>query len=160
MRLVVIGAVVALMCSPAFADEASDKQAAAESLVSLTTTQQMIDAMNASSWPPVKDHIVSLNPDVDDETLAELRKIFEDNSAEVVNDASSVIIDFYAREFTLDELQAYVDFYKTPEGKKLLDLTPKMTGELMPVLLQKTQSMMPEVLAALKKAAKDKGLQI
>ena len=41
------------------------------------------------------------------------------------------MVTLYSKYFTNDEIQYYIDFYATPAGKKMLELTPTIQKEFM-----------------------------
>jgi len=65
----------------------------------------------------------------------------------VVEDISGPVYDKY---FTVDELAALVAFYKTPTGKRVLEVSPKLYGEFMS---RASEIVMPKVLDAMRQLA-------
>ena len=45
----------------------------------------------------------------------------------------------YQRHFTREDVNAYIAFYSTPAGQHLLQLTPVIVQEYMPVVMQRVQ---------------------
>jgi hypothetical protein len=146
---------------PAYAqDDLEARQAAAEQIVGITTTDTIMQAMNEAVWPPVRDTIVQQNPDVTAEQLAAMEGVMADVSGEIVAEMSVDLVDFYAAEFSLDELNALVDFYTSPVGRKYQAKLPELMAKVTPTILQKTQEMGPRLLEELRKAAEERGLRI
>jgi uncharacterized protein len=47
------------------------------------------------------------------------------------------MVDVYDKYFTLKDVEAFIDFYKSPAGKKLIDQTPNLTKDLMSIIATK-----------------------
>ena len=47
------------------------------------------------------------------------------------------VVDIYEKYYTIEEIQKYIDFYKTPEGQKLLDTMPLIMKDLMSGMMEK-----------------------
>jgi hypothetical protein len=45
------------------------------------------------------------------------------------------MVDIYDRYFTSEEVQAYIDFYKTPAGQKMVNTGPAMQKDLMAIMM-------------------------
>lgn len=61
-----------------------------------------------------------------DEAKAMAKKLINDDMAEI-----------YSNYFTVEEIQKLIDFYKTPEGQKLIELTPAIQKDLMTNVMNK-----------------------
>ncbi|UTH75978.1 DUF2059 domain-containing protein [Chromobacterium sp. IIBBL 290-4] len=57
--------------------------------------------------------------------------------------------DFYEANFTLDEIRQIDAFYRTPAGKKQLQMGPQAAAQLMPALMQDMQTHLNPKLKAL-----------
>ena len=55
-----------------------------------------------------------------DETKAFTKKLLNED-----------MVELYDKYFTIEEIQKFIDFYNTPEAKKLLDVTPNIQEDLM-----------------------------
>jgi hypothetical protein len=58
------------------------------------------------------------------------------------------MVPIYEAYFTADEIQKYIDFYSTPEGKKLIESGPILQKQMMGNLMTKE---LPELQAKFKK---------
>jgi hypothetical protein len=45
------------------------------------------------------------------------------------------MVDIYDRYFTSEEIQQYIDFYKTPAGQKMVNVGPAMQKDLMAIMM-------------------------
>jgi uncharacterized protein len=100
-----------------------------ESTTSIFATQTM------GSKNPVKDSIYRAF--AKEETLALVKKNNEKR-----------MLELYEKYFTIEEIQKYIDFYKSPEGQKMLTTMPAITKEIMANTMAND---MPELRARLKK---------
>ena len=141
-RLIATAMLCACLAAPACADNSPSPEtlAAAQELASIMTGDtitQMSKALTAQIWPNIDAQFKSK---VDDATLAELRAVFEQSLAtftgEVMKDAPSV----YARNFTAPELRDMIAFYRTPTGKKALDVMPKVMADVYAQLAPHVQA--------------------
>ena len=74
---------------------------------------------------------------VKDEMLTLNKKMYEQD-----------MVNVYDKYFTIAEIQKYIDFYKTPEGKKMLDSMPSIQKDIMANVMNKD---MPVLQAKMKK---------
>jgi hypothetical protein len=78
---------------------------------------------------------------------------------EMLHDMATI----YQRHFTRDDVNAYIAFYSTPAGQRLLQMTPVIMQEYMPVVMQRiqdrskalTDKMSKELADVLKSSAPD-----
>jgi hypothetical protein len=61
----------------------------------------------------------------------------------------------YQRHFTREDVNAYIAFYSTPAGQHLLQLTPVIVQEYMPVVMQRVQERSKELTAEMSKEIAD-----
>jgi len=54
---------------------------------------------------------------------------------EMLDDMAAI----YTRHFTREDVDAYIAFYSTPAGQHLLQITPVLVQEYMPVVMQRVQ---------------------
>ena len=62
---------------------------------------------------------------------AALQKEF--NDPKLVDEMYAEIVPLYSRHFTLDEMKAITEFYRTPAGKKALQAMPQLMMESMQI---------------------------
>lgn len=58
------------------------------------------------------------------------------------------MVDIYDKNFSIEEIQKYIDFYRTPEGQKFLSAMPGIQKDIMANMMTKD---MPELQAKFKK---------
>jgi hypothetical protein len=141
-------------------DAAEARLVAAVRVVKITTADAMTEAMIRALWPPLRERIVSQNPAASPELLDVVHQITADVTREMVSDVSGDMVNFYASQFTTEELDALLAFYESPVGGKLLASTPSLMNQVMPQVLEKTQTMMPRLTEEVRKAALQRGLNL
>ncbi len=131
-RLIATALLGACLALPARADNAPSPETlrVAQELAGImtgNTITQMSRALTAQIWPNIEGQFKAK---VDAATLAELKTVFEETLAnfttEVMKDAPAV----YARNFTAQELRDMIAFYKTPTGKKALQVMPMVMADV------------------------------
>jgi hypothetical protein len=145
--------VLALTCSlAARADEASHR-AKAQQLMELLHTQRMVEQISANITKQVTDaanNIAGDNPSPDTKAkVADFQK-----QANQLIDAQlgwesmrSGFVDVYAKNFTEEELDGIIAFYKTPSGTALLDKMPNVNSEVTKFGTSRLSTLQPELKA-------------
>ena len=88
--------------------------------------QQVTMQMQGEQREQAKEAMESLMDFVSTETSAITKKMFEEDLPSV-----------YEKYFTEEEVNDLILFYESPTGKKLLEQTPEMTGEIMSIMSTK-----------------------
>jgi hypothetical protein len=70
---------------------------------------------------------------------------------EMIDDMAAI----YQRHFTRDDVNAYIAFYSTPAGQHLLQITPVIMQEYMPIVMQRLQERSKDLTAELSKEITD-----
>ncbi len=65
----------------------------------------------------------------------------------------------YARYFTAAEMREMAAFYRGPTGSKALAVMPKVTGDLVPILVPRMQAMQAKLGASFEAILKKHGLE-
>jgi uncharacterized protein len=117
---------------PVGAEETPDPEAlqAAKDLFAIMSPEfmsQIMGQMGDAVWPDVVAHAKAHQ--VDDATIAGLRKEFDRIELENVNLMMQEAPPIYARYFTADELRQLAAFYRTPIGQKGLRVLPQVLGD-------------------------------
>lgn len=139
--------------------EAERRQVALE-IIKLTTTDVIVASTSDAVWGAVGAEIRRLNPEASDELLADLESIFRADMAVFVEQNAALMVDFYADEFTLEELRALDAFYRSEVGQKLLAATPRLMQEFMPQIMRQMQQTLPQVVQRLFEEAERRGLTV
>jgi len=83
-----------------------------------------------------------------------------DESMNARGGLKEIIVAIYHRYYSADEIQALLDFYRTPVGKKTIAIMPAMTQESMALGMQWGNSLGPLVLQRIKARFKQNGYEI
>jgi hypothetical protein len=70
---------------------------------------------------------------------------------EMLDDMAAI----YQRHFTREDVDVYIAFYSTPAGKHLLQMTPVIMQEYMPVVMQRVQERSKALTAGMSKDITD-----
>lgn len=127
--------------STARADEAANK-AAEELLLAMKA-----DKSFAQSIDQVVDLQVKQNPQIE-KFRPVLKKFFDKHMS--WDAVKSEMIALYAKEFTTEELQEMVKFYKSPVGQKMAEKTPILTAKSMDIGMRRLQANQAELQEMLK----------
>ena len=118
-----------LHCGPAAAQSASpDQMTAARELVAAMRATDQFKAIFPVLMQQLKPGIVQGRPEVErdyDTMIPAMLEIFNARSGEIVESMAAI----YARNFTVDEMQQVISFYRTPIDQKLLDKLPVIFQE-------------------------------
>ena len=120
-------------------------QAASEllSILSADMTKQLSAMLTNAFWPAIEQR--AHGQGIDDATLADLRKEFENILINVLGDAMKGAPAIYSQHFTTSELKDLTAFYRTPTGAKTLVEMPKVTGEFAASLMPRLQSIQQQM---------------
>ncbi len=139
-RLLGIVLLCGCLAAPVRAQDAGSPEAlrAAQELAAIITgdtISQLSRTLTAQLWPRIEGQF---GGKVDGATLAEMRSEFERTlasfTAEMMKDAPAI----YAKHFSAPELRDLLAFYKSPTGKKALQIMPTVMADV-------TTQMMPRM---------------
>jgi hypothetical protein len=106
-----------------------------QQIASMMDNMSMIQTMALKSNNVSKDS--AMQAYMKEENISMLKKI-----------QSTTMVDLYDKYFTIAEIQKYIDFYKTPEGQKMLEVMPNLQKDLLTNMMNKD---FPEMQERLKK---------
>lgn len=142
-RIILLTTLLGLMT---FHLSAQIKQEKIKELLQLMNSEQLISAMNDNITTifkasgsrlsdPIKDSVFRAY--VKEETIAMSKRMLEKD-----------MVGIYDEYFTIAEIQKYIDFYKSPEGKKMIGAMPGIQKDIMTNTMSRD---MPELQAKFKK---------
>ena len=71
-------------------------------------------------------------PEIKNDTLKhEFFAYLQTEIKSLTGNLTKEMVPIYEKNFTADEIQKYIDFYSTPEGKKLIESQPELQKQLM-----------------------------
>lgn len=131
---VVLGATLALLVdagpAPAQQEPSPAAVAAAKELIEMKGAMTMFEALVPGVIETAKNTYLRTNPGLAkdlNEVAAALRTEFAGKRAEIANEIART----YAAQFTDKELGEVIAFYKTPAGKKVIDVEPRVLEQSM-----------------------------
>lgn len=152
--------ILGLSSTAANASDPASARDAARELVEMTDMPKMlIEALDLLE-PTLIGDIKKKNPGASEAAIRDVvsivRKEFEGSANELVDAA----IPIYERNFTVEELNDLLAFYRTKSGQSFLKKMPKVMAESQIIGQQWGERTMVKFIEKLVKAAKEKGLNI
>ncbi|AOS96425.1 hypothetical protein AUP74_00959 [Microbulbifer aggregans] len=145
MRRLFVTAVIASLLGTAMsakllAAEYSDEErfAAAYALVAASDGEDLSEKMTNT----MVENQLQQNP-----ALIPYRRVYTEFLQEVVGHETlrEEIAELYLDYYTVEEMRTLTAFYKSPTGKKMLQVTPELTGQLMQVVQFRIQENLPRL---------------
>lgn len=146
MRILTALLLLAFAAAPALAqDDRPARLDAARQFVQLTTADAVMDPMLDAVWPTVN---AQLPPAIksDAATVARLRETFGSEIRNALADQMDELAGLYADTFTLDDLEAYLKFYSSPAGAKLVANQGALMTQMLPKITARLQQTMPQAM--------------
>jgi uncharacterized protein len=148
-----LAAVVALFaCSAAIAADAPvpdpERLKEARALLDAMHVERQLETSSKAISEVMAKNFVGRFPNLDsraaqifmDETIAATRQYAREPGGFL-----DVIADFYATEFTSQELHQIRTYYESPAGQHMLDAQPKLLQEALPKVMDRMRTRMPAV---------------
>ena len=155
-----------LLCGALFLNPAvshakdAETLAAAQKLVDHLIGSTFLEQMSQQSWRAIASDLKTKNPGIDADKLEEFRLVFLEIQKEFMDEILSGTPQIYARFYTKEELEELYKFQTSSLGKKTLEVTPKIMGEMMPKIIRKSQTFAPRIQQLMRKRIKEKGYKI
>jgi hypothetical protein len=137
---------------------APDAQQAAADLVALISVDMVHDlaaSVVAQAWPSMESQLRQTNPDIDQATLIQLQQLYvaltQNTVAQLLKGAPAI----YAKNFSAQELNDMIAFYKTPTGAKSLKLMPQVTAQISTLITSSMKNLPSQVNAAFAQIIKE-----
>ena len=134
---------------------AADALEKAKELMTIMAVTKQLDASQQQIVNFIDQMIDSqgLSPSEATEAKALAKKSMESSFETMMSiDWESMFADIYASVFSEDEIQALIDFYSSPAGKKFLDKQPELMTATMQKLQGEMAKLMPRIQADVSKA--------
>ncbi len=132
---------------------------AAKDLVETMHLSDQLRTILPTIMKNMKASVVQGRAEVDMQYEAVAPKIIDSFRARV-SELTDAIAIIYARNFSTEELQALVVFYKTPIGQKFLQKVPSLTQETMVVGSKFGKDIGGEVQQRIKEELRKKGIDL
>ena len=152
----------ALFTSVSFAGFSQTKQENIKEMLKLMQVEQMISKSYEGMIPMIQKQMESqVGASMTEKKKENQRKVLTkvmDLSKEMATDLiNNEAPGIYDRNFTEDEIKELMTFYKSPIGKKSIELMPNIQKELMGVMLSKYLPNFQMKVKALMDEAKEEG---
>jgi uncharacterized protein len=133
LRSVVAAFCLSLVMAQGARAQAADPErvAAAKELLVASNVEKQMAAIVPTMFNQFRT-IMRVSPQdtkVRDQIFDEVQKMFIERTNEVVDQ----IAILYARKFTVEEMHAVTDFYRTPAGQKFVLATPELAVDAMKI---------------------------
>lgn len=125
-----------------------EKRAALKELMDLTGASHMSKIFGEAFIRQMSNSLRRARPDIDPRAFDILRQEVMAVMREELDKKGSLqalIYPIYNKYLTLDETRALIRFYRTPLGKKTIEVMPKMTREAMMVGQRWGQQLAPRI---------------
>lgn len=150
-RWAVMLVLVIVTASYARADEAS-KRAKVEELVAVMHLDRQMDQMMSLMKAQVEQTVHNV-PGMESLTTAQKKAVsdFQDKAFQLVADSMSWkalepdFVSLYSQNFTEDELDGMIAFYKSPSGQAVLNKMPQLMTASMQLVQQKMMVIQPKL---------------
>jgi len=149
LKIMVVLVIVLCFSVTAAAEElTAEKKAALKELMNVTGAAQMSQLFGNAFVQQMSDALRRARPDIDprafdivrEEVMAVMHEELEEKES-----LQTLIYPIYHKYLTLEETQALIRFYKTPLGRKSIEVMPKMTQEAMQVGQQWGRRLAPKI---------------
>jgi hypothetical protein len=160
MRVFAALATILLLCAPARAQDAATRETllAAETFAAMISKDMIANTtreMTSLLWPAVERELAAK---LDRAALAELRAEFEQSVTKFAEQTVKAAPALYARHFTARELHEMTVFYRSPTGRKALQVMPRLMAEYMAsAVLPHLPALQREIQAFMETALKRRG---
>jgi hypothetical protein len=132
------GAETAVSQSAAKSQGSTETLQAANDLFSLVS-KQLVSVLASEStaqvWPSVELSLRARNRGLSADTVAQLRKEFEQLQFDYISESMKDVPAIYARYFSAEELHDIATFYRTQTGAKSMNVLPRIAAEIMGAVL-------------------------
>ncbi|RZF55826.1 DUF2059 domain-containing protein [Acinetobacter halotolerans] len=148
------------ICMPAFAQQASKESV--KELLKITKSEQLIDQSNEYISKFTASSIEHITHG--QEVNARQKKAIENYSQNIENIVKQdftwaklepEMIKIYVEEFTQEEINGMLEFYKTPVGQSTINKMPIVMQKSMQVGYQQMDELMPKIMRAAEKLEKE-----
>jgi hypothetical protein len=106
---------------------------AALEILELTNARANVITMLDAMLPTVIDQIRAAAPNTDATTLEQYRSFIREGFEGDLDEYVRLCAALYEKHFTEEELLAMAAFYRTPTGRKMIQETPELLKELVPI---------------------------
>lgn len=150
----------AAICMPAFAQQASKESV--KELLKITKSEQLIDQMSEQMNMMMSSSIEQMTQGQNLTTKQELAIInYSQELAKIMQQdltwakLEPDMIKIYAEEFTQQEINGMLEFYKTPVGQSTINKMPIIMQKSMQIGYKQMNEVTPKIMKAVEKLEKE-----
>jgi tetratricopeptide (TPR) repeat protein len=148
-RIIALCLCLLIVASVGYCEELTqEKINAIKELMSITGSTQVAEILGKAVFQRMANFVQKTNPEIDLRAL----KIMEEEVTSLMREETGekgsfqqLIFPIYNKYLTLDEIREMIRFYKTPAGKKMTSVLPKMMQELMQASQPWANSLVPRI---------------
>lgn len=149
-RILILMAVLLAPVLAVWAEATDESTAAAEKLLTVMQLDESFDKTMAQSMEMARNMAREQMAEAPAEEIDKAMEHMDRVYAKVQDSFSwknirSTFVEIYADVFTADEIQAMIDFYTTPIGKKFIEKQPELTTRTMQSMQGLMKNMMEDV---------------
>jgi hypothetical protein len=155
-------ALIVWSASPAPAQTASpapETLAAARELVQTMHLTKQYEAILPAIITALKPSIVQGRPEVDRQYDALVPVLIEGFGSRLTEMVDAIVV-IYANNFSTEDLQAIIAFYKTPAGQRMLEKLPSLTQQTLTVGARFGKSVGEELRSKMIEELRKKGVNL
>lgn len=161
--LAALSLALSLLCAPAWAApdkaEYDARVGKARELIAITGMAKLSDQITTAMVGQIGQMVNKINPGHEAEVKEALEEYFLPEVRASAPEFMEAIAGIYATNFTVAEMDAVIDFYKTPVGIKMLNSLPTLTQQSMAVGQAWGQAVAQRATGKFVEALKKRGLK-
>ncbi len=134
-----------------------------ERLIEVTGALNVAKIMSAAVTQEMTNAVKRVRPDIPPEALDIVaEEVTSVISEEMVAKGGFIdrIVPVYAKYFTNDDLDAMIEFYETPVGRKTISVMPQVTKEAIQIGQSWGQSLGPTIVERVRMRLKEGGIEL
>ena len=155
---IAIGMIFTLGIGNVMADPARNE--AVSELLEITRTAEQIKTVAASSIRLFLDQGFKSHPDIPKDVKERAYDIMVETLQENVDGLVEPLKKIYAETYSLEELNAMIDFYSTDIGQKVVEKTPVLAQQAVVIGSQWGMTVNRQVMERIHKDLADKGYKL
>ncbi|WP_293948052.1 DUF2059 domain-containing protein [Sneathiella sp.] len=156
--LIAIGMIFTLGIGNVMADPAREK--AVTELLEITRTAEQIKAVTIQSIRLFLDQGFRSHPDIAEEAKDRAYEIMVETLQENIDGLVDPLKKVYADTYSLEELNAMIDFYSSDIGQKVVEKTPVIAQQAVVIGSQWGMTVNRQVMERIHKDLADKGYKL
>lgn len=129
--LVVLTLVFAWTLAAGQPASAQGKAEKVQELLAITQTESLLQSLLPALLQQQRQAMSRLRPDIPDKVWTKVLAVAEEAFRESLKDFIEAIVPIYERNFSEEEIDGMLTFYRTPVGRSVVKKLPRVTQESM-----------------------------